>query len=178
MQALLSFIWSLLLEFWPIGVVDKNELGVRFRLGKWVSALKPGPCISLPFIDEVYSINVTPQWVDLPAQSVETSDGERLAISGAIEYSIFDAVRVWLCVQDHEDSLTALAMGVITEHVGKRDYEQISTRRLCAAIRRSLVDRAAVWGIHLSDVKLTDLSRHDVHRIMGSGLILADSDSE
>ena len=70
--------------------VFPDEAGVRITLGSRVKLLSPGWYIHWPLIQEFSKINVTPQVVDLRAQSVYPPNHKDMCVSGAVQYRIRD----------------------------------------------------------------------------------------
>ena len=75
-----------------------DEAGVRITFGTRVKSLGPGWYVFWPPIQHVEKLSVMPQAVDLRPQSVHTSDGVDMVISGAILYRISDAKKAILNV--------------------------------------------------------------------------------
>src|SRR5690242_9864140 len=124
MQALLEFLSQFLNELKPWVVIMPWESGLRVRAGKYVSLLAPGFHYRIPVLDNCHSLNVKPRVVNLPHQSLKTSDGKNIAVSGALAYSIFDVVKTWGDVDDHEASLTNLSMGLIADYVANHSITE------------------------------------------------------
>lgn len=166
MEALLGFlaqVWELLL---PWTVLDPWERGIRVRLGKWTVELKCGFHFLIPLVDRVETINVLPQRIVLPNQSILCSDAKVVAISGALMYSIKEPLKVWLEVEDHDESLVTLAMNLIAEFVSSVDSTCVTVDRLRKDVLPPLRKAALKWGIKVHDIGVKDLAPHKVHRFM------------
>ncbi len=151
-----------------IVLIAPDEGGVRVTLGNRVSLTPPGWYVVWPLIQVVTSLTVTPQVEDLRAQSIQTADGVSLAVSGAIEYSIRDARKAILCVQDFDDSLKNLALGAIVDFVTTHTLEECGrVDDIKDVVRKALRKHINDWGIRLMNVYITDLDKHRAIRIMG-----------
>lgn len=126
----------------PITVVWEDELGVLLRRGKFVRQLSPGCYWTVPIIDEVRTIQVIPQILDLPDQTI-TIDGAPYSVSGSITYHIDNAYRALLCVQNEERALSCLAREVILEHEADMDK-----------VYEALDNEVDDWGIVVTKAKL------------------------
>ena len=143
------------------------ERGVFLRKGKYKRSLEPGLYFCFPVIDEIQKLDVTPQVINLPNQSVTTKDGKTLAISGAVEYSIYDPQKALLDVQNFDASLQNLSMGVIGNYVKQRAYQDcIKQNGFEQEVIERIRDRASEWGLKVSRFWITDLARHHVYRLM------------
>lgn len=179
MQAFVDLLRSFFqsLQMWVI--INPWERGLRTRLGKHIKVLQPGIHIMLPIIDETLTLTITPQIINLPNQSVNTSDSVAVAISGAVEYGIIDVRRAMLNVQDFDESLQNLAMGITAHFVAEREYHECELidleEQICAGIREACES----WGLDVRRVYLTDFVEHKVYRVMSDdapSLIPEDDD--
>ena len=141
-----------------IWLVSPDESGIRVTLGNRVCITPPGWYIYWPMIQEMTKITVTPQVVDLRAQSVLTKDGRDMCFGGAIMYRIRDAQNASLKVQDYDKSLQTLALGIISRYVGEveRD-EQLNIPSIEAKILDGIKKDARGWGLEITRVYITDL---------------------
>lgn len=153
-----------------IVLIAPDEGGVRVTLGKYLAPTPPGWYLIFPLIQKVIYITVTPQVEDLRAQSIMTSDGFSMAVSGAVEYSIRDAVKAILNVQDYDRSLKNLSLGAIVDYVTTHTLEQCkNVEEIKNVVRKALRLHVNDWGIKLINVYITDLDKHRAIRLMGVG---------
>ncbi len=151
-----------------IALVAPDESGVRVTLGKYIHPTPPGWYIIFPMIQVLAALTITPQVEDLRAQSVMTSDGISVAVSGAIEYSIRDAEKALLRVQDFDKSLKNLALGVIVDFVTSHTLNECrNVEEIKEIVRKALRAHVNDWGIKLINVYITDLDKHRAIRLMG-----------
>lgn len=117
-----------------------------------------------PLIQEMIKITITPQVVDLRAQSVLTRDGKDMCFGGAIMYRIREASNAILKVQDYDKSLQTLALGIISRYISKMEKPDIS--RIETAILDGIRKDARGWGIEIMRVYITDLGTAKNIRIL------------
>ena len=147
--------------------VFPNERGVFLRLGKYKRSLEPGMYFCLPVIDEIQKLDVTPQVINLPNQSITTKDGRILAISGTVEYSICESRKALLEVQNFDASLQNLSMGVVANYVKSQLYEDcIELNGFEENVIAEIRDKAHEWGLGVTRFWVTDLAQHKVYRLM------------
>lgn len=158
------FFW--LPRFW---FVHPDESGVKITLGKWVKDCGPGWYIDWPLVHVHIKVNVAIQGVRFAIQSITTKDDINLAIRGAILYRITNARRAIFETADFDQSLEAVACGVIESFTADKTYEEIKDRKaLKVEIMKGLRDEANVWGIRLLKVYITDIGRVTNIRILGN----------
>ncbi len=144
-----------------------DEGGVRITLGTKVKLLKPGWYIYYPPIQYVEKIGVTPQPIDLRAQSVLTTDDKDLAISGAILYKIVDARKAILEVQNYDKNVVNIALGVIAEHIGSHASDKLEVEKLREAVLTKVREEAAGFGLKIMRFYITDLGHTRNLRVFG-----------
>lgn len=150
-----------------------DEAGVRMTLGRLVDKLPPGWYILWPLIQRAIRVTVTPQVVNLPGQSAYTRDGKSIVISGAIQYRIDDATKAILDVQDFDESLRALSLGIISIYASSKTLQEcMDIDKLCEEILRGIRKAAAGWGIKIMRVLITDLAPVQSFRIIGNANVI------
>ena len=78
-------------------------------------------------------------------------------MSGALAYSISDIEKVFLDVDDHDESLINLAMGLLADYVANHSSADCTHDAIQFGVLDQLKDMAAEWGIEVSHIYLTDL---------------------
>jgi regulator of protease activity HflC (stomatin/prohibitin superfamily) len=166
MEALLSWLSNVWESLTPWVIIDPWEKGIRVRLGRWIKDVGPGVHICLPFIDSVEALNVLPQRIVLPNQSLRTGDGKVIALSGALLYGVRDARKVWMEVENHDESLVTLAMNHIAEYVSSVPSEDITVESLQKYVLPKIRRQGLRWGLDVTDIGIKDLAPHRVFRFM------------
>lgn len=167
MNWLIRFLERILCWIPRLWFVFPDENGIRMTLGKRIKSTPPGWYIYWPLIQTMEKINVTPQVVDLRAQSVLTRDGRDMCFGGAIMYRIREAQNAILKIQDYDKSLQTLALGIISRYVGKIESdEQLDISCIETAILDGVRKDARGWGLEIMRVYLTDLGMAKNIRIL------------
>lgn len=136
-------------------VVRPDEAGVRITLGNHFKAIKPGWFIYWPIIHVFITINVMPQIKDIRAQSVMTHDKKSFCCGAAVKYRIKDAVAAILKVQDYDQTLQALVLGVISRYFAGKDNDDYADLEDC--VLKGVKEAARGWGMDILAVYITDL---------------------
>jgi regulator of protease activity HflC (stomatin/prohibitin superfamily) len=144
-----------------------NEGGVFLRMGKYKKTLRPGLYFCFPIVDEIQKLDITPQVINLPNQSVTTKDTKTIAVSGAVEYSIYDPQKALLEVQNFDVSLQNLSMGIIGNYIKQRTYRDcIKLDGLEKEVVKGIRKKASDWGLKVIRFWITDMAQHRVYRLM------------
>lgn len=153
-----------LLSIFPrIVIVAPDEAGVRvtpsFIKGVRVKDMTPGWWLVWPVIQQIDVIKVKTQIVDLRPQSVWTSDGKELVVSGSIKYRVDSAVKAVLDVFDYDANIRNLTLGIIFDFVNGKSLEKLDLVQLKDEILKGLREASRGWGLKIETVYLTDIGR-------------------
>lgn len=138
-----------------------NEKGVRCNCFPWITwhtSIGPGFYLQWPLFQEIIKVEITPQVVDLRPQSVLTSEGRSMVVSGAVRYRVTDAEKAILNVQDFDASIVALALGTIAKAVGGIGKD-VTLTDLQESVRSALAKEAAGWGLKIEQIYITDYDK-------------------
>lgn len=126
--------------------------------GVRVKQLYPGWYLWLPLLQCREIIAVKTQVKDLRAQSLWTSDGNNILISGVIRYKVLDPVKACLEVWDYDEGIQTIALGVIYEFVSTHTLQECKENGpdLLEKILLELRKESQGWGLKIQSVKLTD----------------------
>ena len=156
-----------------IFLMGPDRRGVKLTLGSRWKSLSPGWYVYWPLIQRITWVVVTPQVVNLPGQSAYTKDGTSIVISGALQYRIDDAAKSILEVQDFDDSLRALSLGIISIYANSKTLKEcMDIDKMCGEILTGIRKSSAGWGIKIMRVLITDLAPVQSFRIIGNSNII------
>lgn len=169
MNALFEFLKTLLDAAKPWAVIEPWEQGVRVRFGKHIKAVGPGVHFQIPFFDAFHARDIKPRVINLPNQTVRTSDKRVLTVSAAMAYHIMDILKTYIEVFDHEESLINLAMGLVAKFVASHPAEECTVETMQVDVVKELRREAKKWGIEVNHLYMTDLAEVKVLRLLQDG---------
>lgn len=178
MQWLSELIERLFCWLPRIWLVSPDESGIRVTLGKHYRITPPGWYLYWPLIQDAEKIKVKTQVVDLRSQSLWTSDGQDLIVSGSIRYRISDAAKALLDVQDYDASIVTLSLGIIFDFVSKKTKDEIRTNleELKKQVLIGLRSEAQGWGLKIENLYLSDIGDAQNIRILMNEPILTSKE--
>ena len=140
--------------------VDEYERGIRFVFGRFQKVLNPGWHIIVPVFQKYKKIDIRVKVVDVPEQDAITKDNVSVKINAVIYFSIFDAKKAMLSVENYNYAVTQLAQTTMRNLVGSVTLDELLTDRerisneIC-----SIVDKATdEWGVAIQNVELKDIA--------------------
>ena len=162
-----EIIWDMLGWFQVITFLDEWEEGIVLQAGKYRRTVKAGWWLHCPLgVDEFHTMNVRPDAMELDEQVVTTADGYEIIIKAVLMWSIFDIKKCLLDVEDAADTLQQIAVGYVHDLVEVTDWDEIRTEAFRNALKQRIQKQARKFGITVSQVKLQDLAKTKVYRVI------------
>jgi regulator of protease activity HflC (stomatin/prohibitin superfamily) len=153
-------------------IMTVYEAGLRFTFGKHIKDITNGWFWWIPLFQRIQWMDIQTQVVDLRSQSVRTSDGQSVIVSGAIQYSVKDVRKAILNVQNVDTALEKLALGIILEFVKSKTVDEChDIEALKKEILRGIKEAAQGWGLKIERVFITDLDKTINIRLLTNGTV-------
>jgi len=146
-------------------IVSERENVIVERLGKYHKTLTPGLYILIPFIDNAaYKQEMREQVIDIPAQSVITSDNIQVSVDGLIYLKVVDSKKASYGIGDYTAATINLAQTTMRSEIGKISLgETFSERDKVNRKIISEIDKASdPWGVKVLRYEIRDIypTRH------------------
>lgn len=138
---------------------QEYERGVVFRLGRYVGIRGPGLFWIIPLVDSVIIVDKRVQVIDIPKQEAITKDNVPAFINAVVFYSIVDASKAIIKVQNYRFAIMQLAQTTLRSTVGEVTLDDVLSKRdkINAHILEVLDEATDAWGIDCSRVEIKDL---------------------
>ncbi len=141
-------------------IVQQYEVGVVFRLGKFVGTTTPGLNIVVPFgIDRVVKVDMRTITLPVPPQKIITKDNISVDISAVAYYQVVDAVKSIVAIENVQVAINQISQTTIRNIVGRFQLDEILSERdaINKEIRVVLDERTEPWGVVISVVEIKDI---------------------
>ncbi len=170
---LFTGLWEVIKEIWGwfewLTFIDEWEEAVVLQTGRFRRVLKPGWWLIVPFaIDEVFTMNVKPSAMELDEQALTTSDDKDIVVKGVLMWSIFDIRKAICDVEDVEETLGDIALGIVQDMVETREWAYIKTAECRREIKKAIQVQARKWGITVSTFKFQSIVRARTFKVFGN----------
>jgi regulator of protease activity HflC (stomatin/prohibitin superfamily) len=151
----------LFLLYKTIIIVRERENVVVERLGKYQRTLKPGIYFLVPFFDNAaYKQEVREQVVDIPSQSVITSDNIQADVDGLLYLKVMDAKKASYGIGNYLAASVNLAQTTMRSEIGKLTLgETFAERDKVNAKIIAEIDKASdPWGVKVLRYEIKDIT--------------------
>ncbi len=141
-------------------IVSERENVIVERLGKFTKTLKPGFYFLIPFIDNAaYSQEMREQVIDIPAQSVITSDNIQVEVDGLLYLKVMDAKKASYGIGNYIAACINLAQTTMRSEIGKTTLgETFSEREKVNVKIIEEIDKASdPWGVKVLRYEIRDI---------------------
>lgn len=140
--------------------VDEYERGVKFKFGKYSKIVGPGWRLVLPIVESMKKIDIRTKAVDVPEQDAITKDNVSIRINAVLYYSIFDASKVIISVENYKFAVGQLAQTTMRNAVGAVTLDELLAQRdkISEEICKVIDEATDPWGIKVENVELKDVS--------------------
>jgi regulator of protease activity HflC (stomatin/prohibitin superfamily) len=144
-----------------VRVVKQYERGVVFRFGRVRrELLRPGLALLIPVADRLQKVNMQIITMPVPAQDGITRDNITVRVDAVVYFSVKDAVRAAVDVQDYPAAIGQVAQTSLRSIIGKSDLDDLLSNRenLNQGMELMINSPALDWGIHIERVEIKDVS--------------------
>nr|WP_313061147.1 SPFH domain-containing protein [Moraxella sp. CTOTU49097] len=144
-----------------VKIVPQGFKWIVQRLGKYHQTLEPGLNFIIPYVDNIaYKVTTKDIVLDIPSQEVITRDNV-VIIANAVAYiNIVHPERAVYGIENYEQGIRNLVQTSLRSIIGDMDFDSALSSRdqIKAALKMSISDDIADWGITLKTVEIQDIS--------------------
>ena len=163
-----DIIWEVLGWAQICTFIDPWEEGIVTRCGTYNRSVKSGIAWHLPFeLEEITCLNVKPTAMELKEQSCFTADDVKVVAKVVLMWGVFDIRRALCDVEDVQETLSDIAVGVVHEQIQGQDWEYVRTSAFRNDVKRAIQREARKWGVSVPKVKFQDLTTAESYRLFG-----------
>ena len=158
---LVLFVIIVFVAYKTIKIVRQSEVFIIERLGRFHKVADAGLTIIIPFMDRVRSVvSLKQQTMDIPPQSVITTDNVTITIDTVVFYRITDPAKAVYEIQSLKKGIEYLAITTIRDIVGKMELDEtFSSRDIINTKLRTVLDEATdIWGCKIDRVEIKDIT--------------------
>ena len=140
--------------------INEYERGILFSYGRFNKVLNPGWRLVLPIIQSYSKIDIRTKVIDVPEQETITKDNVSVRINAVIYFSVFDAGKALLQVENFRYAVSQLAQTTMRNAVGSVTLDELlSSREKISTEICAIIDKATdPWGIKVENVELKDIA--------------------
>ena len=156
-----ALLLAVLLIIGGIKVVREYERAVVLRLGRLVASRGPGVIYIIPFLEQMYKLDLRTITLDVPSQDVITRDNVSVKVSAVLYFRVIDPARAVVEVQNFLYATSQLAQTTLRSVCGQAQLDELLAERdrLNESLQETIDSSTEPWGIKvmLVEIKHIDL---------------------
>src|SRR5229473_340868 len=136
--------------------VKQYEKGLITRLGKYHAMAPSGLTFIVPFVDDIFRVDMREQVISVPPQKLITKDNVTVEVDAVVYYKVVDPVKSQFEVQDFGYACTTLAQTNLRNLIGDRTLDEtLVARDMINTNLRLVLDEATNgWGVKVTRVEV------------------------
>ena len=141
-------------------IADQWEKAVVLRMGKFIGLKGPGIFFIIPVIDRVVRyIDQRVRVIDFKAEYTLTKDTVPVTVDAIAYWTVWDAEKSALEVQDYIAAVTFLAQTSLRETIGKHELADLLQNRdkIAESLQHIIDEHTNPWGITCQTVGIRDI---------------------
>jgi|SRR5665648_598036 len=153
---IIVLIVGIVLLMRAVRIVRQHERGVVERFGKYAGLKTSGLTIIIPFVEEIFPIDMREQVINVDPQQVITKDNVGVTVDGVVYYKVVDPVKSRYEISNFEYACTTLAQTNLRNLIGDQSLDETLTARdkINVALREVLDAATDAWGVKITRVEL------------------------
>jgi regulator of protease activity HflC (stomatin/prohibitin superfamily) len=154
---------AVVIVLFGIRIVSQWQVGVVFRLGRYVRQIKPGLNIIIPVLEYVSYVDMRVRTMDVVPQEIMTKDSVPVKIDAVVYYKIFDAPKSIIAVENFQLASTLLAQSKLRDVLGKYDLDTFLANKdqISKEVLEILQGPTDEWGISIISVEIKNIEIPD-----------------
>ena len=167
MEVILLFASNIIIS--GIRVAAQWEKVVVLRFGSYHAVKGPGIIYIVPLIDYAKFVDMRVLTINIPKQNVITKDNVPIEVDGVVFFSVEDAKRSIVSIQDYIFAISQYAQNSLRDVLGGLTLDEVLSERervqkeVCEHFREKVKE----WGMHVDSVRILDIQMpEDLKRVM------------
>jgi regulator of protease activity HflC (stomatin/prohibitin superfamily) len=150
----------LILVVTAVKITRQYERAVVFRLGKLLGEKGPGLFLIIPFVDRIVRVDLRVRELDVPKQTVISSDNVSLDVDAVVYFKVTDSCKAIVEVEDYEAATALLAQTTLRDVLGQNELDPILSERdrLNKTVQELLDVATDPWGMQVVVVTMRDVA--------------------
>ncbi len=154
-----AIILLLILLSSSIRIFREYEIGVIFRLGRYVGNRGPGFVMIIPGIEKMVRVDKRTRTIDVPPQDLITKDNVPVKVNAVLYFRVADPAKSVLEIENYRFATLQISQTTLRSILGQAELDDLLSKRekINDELQRVIDDLTEPWGIKVSVVEIKDV---------------------
>ena len=148
------------LAIFTVRIAPQWERVVILRFGNYSRTAGPGLYLTIPFVDHIaLRADLRIMLTGFGAEETLTADLVPINVDAAVFWTVWDAKKACLEVEDYYDSVAMAAQTALRDAIGRKNVADVAMRRvqLDDELRCAIEEKTSTWGVSILFVEIRDI---------------------
>ena len=154
-----AIILLLILLSSSIRILREYEIGVIFRLGRYIGNRGPGFVMIIPGIEKMVRIDKRTRTIDVPPQDLITKDNVPVKVNAVLYFRVADPAKSVLEIENYRFATLQISQTTLRSILGQAELDDLLAKRekINEELQHVIDDLTEPWGIKVSVVEIKDV---------------------
>ena len=156
--AVLFFFFAILLPA-AVRIIKEYERGVVLRFGRFSHVKLPGIRFLIPFVDQMFRIDLRIVTMDVPKQEMMTKDNVPVTVDAVVYFRVVNAEDAVLKIENFARATGLIAQTTLRGTVGQASLDELLAERdkINEHLQTVIDEQTEPWGIKVTNVEVRDV---------------------
>jgi regulator of protease activity HflC (stomatin/prohibitin superfamily) len=156
--AVLFFVFAILLPS-AIRIIKEFERGVVLRFGRFSHVKLPGIRFLIPFVDQMFRIDLRIVTMDVPKQEMMTKDNVPVTVDAVVYFRVVNAEDAVLKIENFARATGLIAQTTLRGTVGQASLDELLAERdkVNDHLQTVIDEQTEPWGVKVTNVEVRDV---------------------
>lgn len=154
-----AIILLLILLSSSIRILREYEIGVIFRLGRYIGNRGPGFVMIIPGIEKMVRVDKRTRTIDVPPQDLITKDNVPVKVNAVLYFRVADPAKSVLEIENYRFATLQISQTTLRSILGQAELDDLLAKRekINEELQHVIDDLTEPWGIKVSVVEIKDV---------------------
>ncbi len=156
-----GFLFVLVFVVLPasLRIIKEYERGIVLRLGRYSHEKEPGLRFLIPFVDQMFRMDLRIVTMDVPKQEMMTKDNVPVTVDAVVYFRIVNAQDAILKIENFARATGLIAQTTLRGTVGQASLDELLAERdkVNTHLQSVIDEQTEPWGIKVTNVEIRDV---------------------
>jgi len=154
----LFFVLAILLPS-AVRIIKEYERGVVLRWGRFNNVKQPGIRFIIPFVDQMFRVDLRIVTMDVPKQEMMTRDNVPVTVDAVVYFRVVNPEDAILKIENYVKATALIAQTTLRSTVGQAMLDELLSERdkINEQLQTVIDEQTEPWGVKVTNVEVRDV---------------------